>query len=210
MRTLQPRPECPRGRVRGHPVARDRADSGGAPAAPPRIAAVGHGRGTTGAGVGSRAEREKSSGDAALTCVDAAFLHLQTPQTRSQRGTMPECSGREILTEVFSHLGRQDDLPTRLERAYGAPCRLPHTTSQFMPHTPGDRAPVTPPGTGNQGFVGQYCETPGNVVHTVEDSVHSTALAVASLLGTPEAVSPAYHGLDPPHALVGAIRRLLA
>jgi oleate hydratase len=126
------------------------------------------------------------------------------------RKTMPECTGREILTEVFSHLGWQDDLPALLEGANCVPCRLPYTTSQFMPRAPGDRPPVIPPGTANLALVGQYCEIPDNVVYTVEYSIHSAALAVASLLGAPEAVPRAYRGLDHPHALVGAIRCLLA
>jgi len=126
------------------------------------------------------------------------------------RKTMPECCGREILTEVFSHLGWADDLPALLEGANCVPSLLPYTTSQFMPRAPGDRPPVIPPGTANLAVVGQYCEIPDNVVYTVEYSIHSAALAVASLLGAPGAVPPAYHGLDHPHALVGAIRRVLA
>jgi len=59
-------------------------------------------------------------------------------------------------------------------------------------------------------FVGQYCEVPDNVVYTVEYSVHSAALAVASLLGVPQMVPPpAYRGLDHPNALAGAMRRIL-
>jgi oleate hydratase len=123
--------------------------------------------------------------------------------------TMPECSGREILTEVFSHLRWRDELPALLDGANCVPCLLPYTTSQFMPRAPGDRPPVIPPGTTNLAFVGQYCEIPDNVVYTVEYSIHSAALAVASLLGAPERVPTAYHGLDHPHALVGAIRRVL-
>ena len=122
---------------------------------------------------------------------------------------VPECTGREILIEVFSHLGWRDELPALLEGANCVPCLLPYTTSQFMPRAPGDRPEVIPPGTANLALVGQYCEIPDNVVYTVEYSIHSAALAAASLLGVPEAVPPAYHGLDHPHALVGAIRRLL-
>ncbi|HMR70564.1 MAG TPA: oleate hydratase, partial [Rubrivivax sp.] len=84
-----------------------------------------------------------------------------------------------------------------------------YTTSQFMPRSPGDRPPVVPPGYTGLALVGQYCEIPDNVVYTVEYSIHSAALAVASLLGAPGVVPPAYHGLDHPHALVGAIRRVL-
>lgn len=122
---------------------------------------------------------------------------------------MPDCTGAEILTEVFSHLGWQGDLPALLEGANCVPCLLPYTTSQFMPRSPGDRPPVVPPCTANLAFIGQYCEIPDNVVFTVEYSIHSAALAVSTLLGVPGAVPPAYRGLDHPTALVGAIRRIL-
>lgn len=123
--------------------------------------------------------------------------------------TMCECTGEEVLVEVFSHLGWQDQMPALLRSANCIPCLLPYTTSQFMPRARGDRPEVIPPGTVNLAFVGQYCEIPDNVVYTVEYSVHSAALAVASLLGFPERVPPAYHGLDHPNALVGAMRRIL-
>jgi len=123
--------------------------------------------------------------------------------------TMPECSGAEILIELFSHLGWQDDLPALLDGANCVPCLLPYTTSQFMPRAPGDRPAVIPPGTVNLAFVGQYCEIPDNVVYTVEYSIHSAALAVASLLGAPQRVPAAYKGLEHPNALIGALRRII-
>lgn len=123
--------------------------------------------------------------------------------------TMPECSGAEILTEVISHLGWREELPALLAGANCIPCLLPYTTSQFMPRAPGDRPPVVPPGTVNLAFVGQYVEIPDNVVYTVEYSIHSAALAVATLLGAPQRVPSAYRGLEHPNALVGAIRRIL-
>lgn len=123
--------------------------------------------------------------------------------------TMCECTGEDILVEVFSHLGWQDQIPALREAANCVPCLLPYTTSQFMPRAKGDRPQVIPPGTVNLAFVGQYCEIPDNVVFTVEYSVHSAALAVASLLGFPQKVPPAYQGLDHPNALVGAMKRIL-
>lgn len=78
-----------------------------------------------------------------------------------------------------------------------------------MPRAPGDRPPVVPPGAVNLAFVGQYVEIPDNVVYTVEYSIHSAALAVATLLGAPHRVPAAYRGLEHPNALVGAIRRIL-
>jgi oleate hydratase len=123
--------------------------------------------------------------------------------------TMPECTGAELLTEVISHLGWREELPALLEGAHCIPCLLPYTTSQFMPRAPGDRPPVVPPGTVNLAFVGQYVEIPDNVVYTVEYSIHSAALAVATLLGAPQRVPAAYRGLEHPSALIGAIKRVL-
>jgi oleate hydratase len=123
--------------------------------------------------------------------------------------TMAECSGREILVEIFSHLGLQDEMPALLAGASCVPCMLPYTTSQFMPRAPGDRPPVVPPGTARLAFIGQYCEIPDNVVYTVEYSVQSAQIAVATLLGLEMEVPPTYQGLDHPNALVMAMRRIL-
>jgi oleate hydratase len=78
-----------------------------------------------------------------------------------------------------------------------------------MPRAKGDRPDVIPAGTAGLAFVGQYCEIPGNVVYTVEYSVHSARLAVTALLGLEQQVPPAYEGLDHPNALVDALRRIL-
>lgn len=122
---------------------------------------------------------------------------------------MCDCTGREILIEVFSQLGFQEHLPALLEHSICIPCLLPYTTSQFMPRARGDRPAVIPPGTARLGIVGQYCEIPANVVYTVEYSVHAARLAVTALLGLAEPVPPAYEGLDHPNALVEAWRRIL-
>ena len=123
--------------------------------------------------------------------------------------TMPDCTGAKILIEVVSHLGWREEMPTLLEGARCIPCLLPYATSQFMPRAHGDRPPVVPPHTVNLAFVGQYVEIPDNVVFTVEYSIHSAALAVATLLGAPQRVPAAYRGLEHPNALIGAIRRIL-
>jgi oleate hydratase len=122
---------------------------------------------------------------------------------------MSECTGREILVELLSHLGFQDDLPALLASANCIPCMLPYTTSQFMPRRKGDRPRVIPDGTANLACVGQYCEIPDDVVFTVEYSVHCARLAVASLLGLRHEIPATYQGLNHPNALVEALRRIL-
>ena len=52
---------------------------------------------------------------------------------------MSECSGEEILIELYSHLGFEAEISTFLATANCIPCMLPYTTSQFMPREPGDR-----------------------------------------------------------------------
>lgn len=125
------------------------------------------------------------------------------------RKPMSACSGREILVELFSHLGLQAQIPALLASSNCIPCRLPFTTSQFMPRAAGDRPDVIPAGTSRFAVVGQYCEIPGNVVYTVEYSVHAARLAVTALLGLDTPVPAAYEGLEHPNALVEALRRIL-
>jgi oleate hydratase len=122
---------------------------------------------------------------------------------------MSECTGTEILVELYSHLGFESDIPRFLEAANCVPCMLPYTTSQFMPRSPGDRPEVIPPGTANLAFIGQYCEIPDDVVYTVEYSVHSARLAVNALLGLTDDLPPTYKGLEHPYALVSALKRIL-
>jgi oleate hydratase len=123
--------------------------------------------------------------------------------------TMAECTGAEILTEVFSHLRFQNEIPALLQSSNCVPCMLPYTTSQFMPRAKGDRPNVVPETTVNLAFVGQYCEIPDNVVYTVEYSIHAAMIAVATLLGFAQVIPPTYKGLDHPNALVGAMRVIL-
>jgi len=123
---------------------------------------------------------------------------------------MVDCSGAEILHELYAQLGWQDDTPALLAQAHCIPCLLPYGTSQFMPRAPGDRPAVIPAGTTNLAVVGQYCEIADDVVFTVEYSVHSARLAVTSLLGMPHTLPPTYRGLEHPNALVDALRRVLA
>lgn len=122
---------------------------------------------------------------------------------------MCDCSGREILVELYSQLGLQEQLAPLLATANCIPCLLPYTTSQFMPRLRGDRPAVLPAGIERLAVVGQYCEIPADVVYTVEYSVHAARQAVTGLLGLECPLPPTYEGLDHPNALVGALRRVL-
>jgi myosin-crossreactive antigen len=67
-------------------------------------------------------------------------------------------------------------------------------TSQFLVKAKGDRPQIVPARSANLALIGQYCETPGDVVFTVEYSVRAAQIAVKTLLGLDMAVSPLYKG----------------
>lgn len=49
---------------------------------------------------------------------------------------MTECTGKEILTEVYGHLGFKSETADLLADANCISCLLPLNTSQFMPRSP--------------------------------------------------------------------------
>lgn len=105
---------------------------------------------------------------------------------------MSNCTGEELLVELWRHLRFDDHVPLMLTTATCIPCMMPFITSQFMPRVKGDRPLVRPVGTTNIAFIGQYCEIPDDVVFTVEYSVRSAQTAVYSLLKIDKDVSPLY------------------
>jgi len=105
---------------------------------------------------------------------------------------MSDCTGEELLVELWRHLRFDDHIPMMLETASCVPCMMPFITSQFMPRVKGDRPLVRPVGTTNIAFIGQFCEIPDDVVFTVEYSVRSAQTAVYSLLKSDKKVSPLY------------------
>ncbi|MDD5037026.1 MAG: oleate hydratase, partial [Methylococcaceae bacterium] len=103
---------------------------------------------------------------------------------------MSECSGEEILIELFHHLKLGDKAQPIIDAAICIPCMMPFITSQFMPRVRGDRPDVVPVGAKNFAFIGQFCEIPDDVVFTVEYSIRSALLAVYSLLDIKKEVPP--------------------
>ncbi len=95
---------------------------------------------------------------------------------------MRECSGREILLELLSHLG----FPTEkiLSSATTISCLVPLGTSMLLSRKENDRPRVVPHGTTNIAFVGQYVEIPGETTFGVEYSVRGAAMAVHLLMGS--------------------------
>jgi oleate hydratase len=93
--------------------------------------------------------------------------------------SMSECSGAEILQELYGHLRFDRDL-TATENCI--PCRMPYITSMFMPRKLGDRPLPIPKDTKNLAFVSQFVEIADDVVFTVEYSVRAAQMAVYALL----------------------------
>ena len=125
------------------------------------------------------------------------------------RKTMSDCSGAEILTELFSHLRFDAKAPTLLQTANCIPCMMAYITSQFLVRSTGDRPAVVPEGAVNFAFLGQYCEIADDVVFTVEYSVRSAQTAVFTLLELDKQVSPIYKGHHDPGVLFNSIKAML-
>lgn len=122
---------------------------------------------------------------------------------------MQDCTGTEILTELFFHLRQELLGKTVIPTANCIPCMMPYITSQFMPRKKGDRPAVVPEGAVNYAFIGQFCELPEDVVFTVEYSVRSAKVAVSRLLGLKKKVNPVYRGYRNPKVLYRAVRALI-
>jgi len=121
---------------------------------------------------------------------------------------MSACTGEEILTELFAHLGILEGMRPLMRRMNCVPCTMPYIDSQFMPRAKGDRPAVIPPGATNFAFLGQFVELADDCVFTVEYSVRSAQTAVFSLLRLGREVSPIYRGAHDIHVLLGALSAL--
>jgi oleate hydratase len=134
-------------------------------------------------------------------------LHIDAPGNFVSK-PMSACSGREIMTEILGHLGIKAQAKAILADAVCIPCMMPFITSQFMPRGPGDRPAIVPHGTRHLGFIGQFCELPGDVVFTVEYSIRSAQSAVYALLDLQADVPALYHGAFDPAVVFKAFLAL--
>lgn len=122
---------------------------------------------------------------------------------------MSQCSGEEILHELFSHLGIVDLMRPVMAKISCVPCMMPYIDSQFLPRKKGDRPLVIPEGAKNFAFLGQFVEAPNDCVFTVEYSVRTAQMAVFGLLGVEREVSPVYRGDHDIHVLLSALQSLV-
>lgn len=120
---------------------------------------------------------------------------------------MAECSGAEILREIYGHL--------RFDPGLGGtenciPCRMPYITSMFMPRGPGDRPLPVPEGVKNLAFVSQFVEIADDVVFTVEYSVRAAQMAVYQLLSIDRRIPPVTPHDKSWHTQFDAVRKAFA
>ncbi|MFE3188284.1 oleate hydratase [Nocardia sp. NPDC059240] len=120
---------------------------------------------------------------------------------------MSACTGREILQEALAHLAI-DNRERIVDNSIVLPTIMPYITSQFLVRSHGDRPDVVPAGSTNLAFIGQYAEVPDDVVFTVEYSVRTAQVAVATLLGLDTKPKPVYKGQYNPKVLVEALETM--
>lgn len=124
--------------------------------------------------------------------------------------TMAECTGAEMLEELYYHLKIQDIMKpvTAAGKANCIPVAMPFIDSLFMPRKIGDRPEVIPKGATNFAFLGQFAEAPKDCVFTVEYSVRTAQMAVYGLFDTEKKVHPMYDSAHNPKYLLGALKAL--
>lgn len=110
--------------------------------------------------------------------------------------TMPECTGAEILTELFSHMKISEMMEPIVSagKVECKPVNMPFIDSLFMPRDKGDRPKVIPDGAINFAFLGQFCEIPKDCVFTVEYSTRSAMIAAYHYFESSKEVPPVYIG----------------
>ncbi len=126
------------------------------------------------------------------------------------RKTMAECTGKEMLEELWYHLRIQERMKPVMDsgKANCIPVAMPYVDSLFMPRAPGDRPDVLPRGSTNFAFLGQFAEAPTDCVFTVEYSVRTAQMAVYGLFETGKEVMPVYDSIHQPEVLIRAARAI--
>lgn len=123
---------------------------------------------------------------------------------------MAECSGEEILEELWYHLKVQDLMKPVVEsgKVNCIPVAMPFIDSLFMPCAKGDRPDVLPKGATNFAFLGQFAQVPKDCVFTVEYSVRCAQTAVYGLFDTDKDVLPVYDSVYKPEVLIRAMKAI--
>jgi oleate hydratase len=124
--------------------------------------------------------------------------------------TMAECTGSEIMEELYYHLKIQDLMKpvTDAGKVNCIPVAMPFIDSLFMPRERGDRPDVVPSGATNFAFLGQFAEAPKDCVFTVEYSVRTAQMAAYGLFETGKQVHPMYDSAHNPKYLIAALESI--
>jgi oleate hydratase len=124
--------------------------------------------------------------------------------------TMAECTGAEMLEELYYHLKIQELMKpvTEAGKVNCIPVAMPFIDSLFMPRNIGDRPEVLPKGATNFAFLGQFAEAPKDCVFTVEYSVRTAQMAVYGLFDTQQEVHPMYEATHNPKYLLAALKAI--
>jgi len=123
---------------------------------------------------------------------------------------MSECTGEEILEELWYHLKIQKLMKpvVKAGKVNCIPVAMPFIDSLFMPRKLGDRPEVLPQGTTNFAFLGQFAEIPKDCVFTVEYSVRCAQMAVYGFFETDKKVLPIYDSIHNPEVLIKAMKSI--
>ncbi len=124
---------------------------------------------------------------------------------------MSECSGREILEELWYHLKIADIMQPVMESdklINSIPVSMPFIDSLFMPRAKGDRPYVIPKTSKNFAFLGQFTEVEDDCVFTVEYSVRTAQEAVYGFFDCDKEPIPVYVGAHNPIAMMKAAQAI--
>ena len=124
---------------------------------------------------------------------------------------MSECSGKEILQELFYHLkieSLMEPIINSDKLINCVPTAMPFIDSLFMPRARGDRPLVIPEGSKNFAFLGQFTEIEDDCVFTVEYSTRSAQEAVYGLFDCGKEPIPVYVGAHNPIAMMKATQAI--
>ncbi len=123
---------------------------------------------------------------------------------------MSDCTGEEMLEELYYHLGIQEKMKpvTEAGKVNCIPVAMPFVDALFMPRTLGDRPLVIPKGAKNFAFLGQFAEVPDDCVFTVEYSVRTAQMAVFGHFDADRGVNPIYDSIHNPLVLMKAAKAI--
>ena len=97
-------------------------------------------------------------------------------------------TGKEILAELWYHLGISDQLEAVVANTKIRLALMPYITAQFMTRAAGDRPHAVPEGCTNLGLIGQFVEIRNDIIFTMEASIRTARIGVYKLLNIPKQV----------------------